>query len=70
MTDTHEWIEVGKRRWCIRCNCFQQKARMGAKFWNAPSCDNIYNKDRPRPLSDQFEIALSRDPVSSPGESS
>ena len=68
MTDTHEWIEVGKRRWCIRCNCFQQKPRMGSKFWSAPPCENIYNKDRPRPISDILQLSLAVDAVGPSGE--
>lgn len=54
----HEWIEVKNRRWCIRCDCWQQKARVDAKFWKAPPCPGIYNADRPRPLADQFDLAL------------
>jgi hypothetical protein len=45
---THPWIEVGARRWCIHCGCYQ--IRRNGAWRDDPDLTGPYPKYNPTPL--------------------
>jgi hypothetical protein len=51
MSNYHEWIEVGRRRWCLGCSAFQWKSSI-ASPWQPKSValecprDTPYSRDQ------------------------